>query len=125
MSEESINGQSVGRFQQLMLITIGSIVAAYLASSQMLFQIQIPNAVAVVFVAALIGYFLNRMLLKFEKYVDNQMLIQRMRAEQEKQIVLAESCLGVDKELLDALHQRVLHEIQKDFNVHPEVPKVG
>lgn len=81
MTEE----KNVGRFENLMIRVIQLIIAVYLASAQSFIELNVPVEIALIFLFAVVGYFINRFVLKWEDYVNNFIMIQRMKAEQEKQ----------------------------------------
>lgn len=73
--------KNVGRFEQLMLTVIGSITAAYFAEGLVPSLFNAPTEIAAVFVVAVIGYFINRSILTFERYMDNLILLKRLEVE--------------------------------------------
>lgn len=75
--------KNVGRFEQLMLTVIGTITGAYFIEGFASYMFEVPMEIAAVFIVAVVGYFINRSILVFERYMDNQIILKRLESERQ------------------------------------------
>lgn len=101
--------KNVGRMEQVLITGIAAIITTYLAGGAFL-NIELPSIVAWVLALLVVSYFLNRMWMKIEQYIDNIILIARLNAEQAREITK-------DKALVDgiAMLRNLLNTIPKDL----------
>jgi hypothetical protein len=84
MTEE----KSVGKFEVWVLRGIGAIITTYLggdlAGPVLGLTINMPDVMAWTLLGLIISYFLNRIWIKFEHFIDAQIIIMQLRWQSEK-----------------------------------------